>query len=145
MKKIPTSTHGVLDYLVSGTLVIAPHLVGFPRRGPARIIPRLLGGFSAKYSAVTDYELGLLKKLPMRAHLVLDVASGLLLAASPWLMGFRNRRRSSWVPHVLVGAMEVAVAAMSESRTATRRAGDRIRRATSDAPREVRSRVRSVA
>jgi hypothetical protein len=43
---------------------------------------------------------------PFSVHMVVDVASGLLLAASPWLFGFADR---IWWPHLVVGLIEIAV------------------------------------
>jgi hypothetical protein len=41
------------------------------------------------YSALTDYELGLLKLLPMPAHLALDTVSAMLFCGAPLV--FRAR------------------------------------------------------
>jgi hypothetical protein len=145
MKKIPTASHGVLDYLVGGTLALAPQFFGFPQKGPASIVPRLLGSFSTKYSLMTEYEMGIIKKLPMRAHLGLDIVAGATLAVSPWLMGFRRRDKSTWLPHVLVGALEIAIAALSESKTPSRHAVERIRRVQSRTIDRIRQELPSVA
>jgi hypothetical protein len=40
----------------------------------------------------------------MRMHLLLDIASGMLLAASPWLFGFADR---VFLPHLVVGLFEI--------------------------------------
>ncbi len=36
---------------------------------------------------MTDFELGAVKAIPMPVHLMLDAASGALLAGAPWLRG----------------------------------------------------------
>lgn len=43
----------------------------------------------------------------MPAHLALDAGSGVLLLASPWLLGFAEF--VLW-PHVLIGLMEIGAA-----------------------------------
>ena len=61
------------------------------------------------YSAFTDYELGLVRKLQMPAHLLLDALGGMLLVVSPWIFGFDER---VWMPHVVLGGLLVVVAAV---------------------------------
>ena len=83
MRFIPTRIHGVLDYLTAGVLIAAPSVLGF-RKGDARTwLPIALGVGTIAYSVFTDYELGLVKVIPMPVHLALDAANGALLSASP--------------------------------------------------------------
>ena len=111
MRMIPTRVHGVLDYLVGALLVAAPWLFDFNRGGAETGVPVVLGAAALLYSLCTDYELGLLRLIPMETHLMLDLGSGLLLAASPWLFGFREQ---VWVPHVVIGLVEITTVLMSE-------------------------------
>ena len=85
MRFIPTRVHGLLDYLVGLLLIAAPWVFNFARGGAETWVPVALGAGALLYSLFTDYELGLVKRLPMGTHLTLDLLSGLLLAASPWL------------------------------------------------------------
>jgi hypothetical protein len=48
----------------------------------------------------------------MSLHLMLDMGSGLLLAASPWIFGFSDELK--WF-HVIVGLGEIAAAAMTRT------------------------------
>ena len=114
-KPISTKAHGVLDYATAAALLAAPELFGLKDERAAALLPRLAGASAAAYSAVTDYELGLRRLLSMRTHLVLDGMSGAFLAASPWLFGFASNGKRYWLPHVLVGTMEVAVARMTRT------------------------------
>lgn len=68
------------------------------------------------YSLLTNYELGLVKMLPIPLHLALDAASGVLLASSPWLFGFASKGSRYWLPHALVGATGVLAAVTSKTR-----------------------------
>ena len=40
---------------------------------------------------MTDYELCVMRVIPLPVHLEIDIAFGALLAASPWLFGFSGR------------------------------------------------------
>ena len=115
MRIISTQVHGVLDYLTGGTLLAAPTLLGLDGDGAGRAL-RIAGGGATAYSLLTDYELGLVRVLPMPAHLALDAASGALLASSPWLFGFAKEGTSHWLPHALVGATEILAAATTKTR-----------------------------
>lgn len=113
---IPTRIHGVLDYLVGAVLIVAPYLLGFADGTAAQWTPMILGAAAILYSLITDYELSVAKVVPLRVHLGLDIASGIVLAASPWLFGFAER---IWWPHVLVGIIEVIVP-LATARSANR-------------------------
>lgn len=104
MKFLSTRAHGTLDYLMGAVLLIAPYLLGFANGGAAQWVPMALGAGAIVYSLLTQYEFGAIKLIPMPVHLVLDAASGLLLAASPWLFGFSA---FVWVPHVVFGLLEL--------------------------------------
>ena len=83
IKLISTRTHGVLDYLSVGTLCALPRMLVWDRT-----VTTLLTGAAAGtlfYSALTRYELGVVKLLPMPAHLALDSASGAVLCAAPFV------------------------------------------------------------
>ena len=103
-KPIPTRVHGIADYLGGVALLLAPNLFGFSDIGGAAVwVPRVLGVVILVQSLATRYELGVVKLLPMRLHLMNDYAASLFLAASPWLFGFHDRPANAWVPHVVVG------------------------------------------
>ncbi len=113
---VSTRTHGVLDLVTSGTLLVAPGLLGLNDEPRASSVLRMAGGGALVYSMLTDYEFGLVKLLPMRAHLAMDAASGAFLASSPWLLGFAKNGPRYWLPHALMGAGEVLAALTSRTR-----------------------------
>ena len=112
MRFIPTPVHGVLDYLTAGVLIAAPSLLGFRRGGAQTWLPMALGVGTIAYSLLTDYELGLVKVIPMPVHLALDAANGALLSASPWLFGFAEEVST---PHLGLGLFEIGAAAFSQT------------------------------
>lgn len=113
MRFIPTRVHGALDYLMGIVLIASPWIFDFSDGGAKMWIPIILGAGMIAYSLVTDYELGAVRALPMSTHLVLDMASAALLAASPWLFGFADEVK--W-PHLIIGLLELATAAMTNPR-----------------------------
>ena len=113
---ISTRTHGALDLVTAGTLLAAPKLLGLQGVPRAGSVLRLAGGGAAVYSMLTDYEFGVVKVLPMRAHLAMDAASGALVASSPWLFGFAGKGPRYWLPYLIVGAFEMLAATTSKTR-----------------------------
>ena len=110
---IPTRIHGILDYTVGLFLLASPWLLDFHHSGTATWVMVVMGGGALLYSLFTDYELGVIKRIPMPVHLGLDAVSGVLLAASPWLLGFTE---TTWKPHLVLGAMELLVVLLSRRR-----------------------------
>jgi hypothetical protein len=111
MKIISTKVHGVLDYLVGVLLIVSPWLFNFARGGAETWIPVILGAGAIVYSLLTNYELGLSRMISMKTHLTLDMLSGILLAASPWIFGFSDM---VYVPHLVLGIAEIGVALMTD-------------------------------
>ena len=110
---IPTRIHGILDYTVSLFVMASPWLLGFHQSGTGTWVPVVLGGGAILYSLFTDYEAGVLKRLPMPVHLTLDALNGAFLAASPWLLGFNE---TTWKPHLVMGLLELGIVALSRRR-----------------------------
>ena len=112
MPSLSTRAHGVLDYALAGLLIAVPWLLGFAVGGAAMWIPVLIGAGLLLYSAFTDYELSVIKRIQMPAHLWLDAFAGVLLAISPWLWGFDQR---VWIPHLVLGLSLVAAAGLTNT------------------------------
>jgi hypothetical protein len=111
MSVISSKTHGVLDYTVSIILIVAPWVLGFARGGAETWVPVALGAISLVYSICTNYEYARFRVIPYRAHLVMDVLSGIVLAASPWLFRFSDY---VYLPHLIIGLLEIVVVLLSD-------------------------------
>ena len=111
MQVIPTRIHGILHYIVGALLIAAPWLFQFDHGGPETWVPVVLGAATILYSFCTDYELGVLRLIPMEAHLALDLGFAVLLAASPWLLDFRYL---VWAPHVVIALIEIGTVLLSQ-------------------------------
>lgn len=119
MRFIPTRIHGVLDYIVGLLLIASPWVFDFNRGGAETWVPVILGAGALIYSLFTNYELGLVKRVSMRTHLSLDAASGLFLAASPWLFGFSE---FVYLPHLILGLFEIVAALTTKTTPSYNRA-----------------------
>lgn len=112
MRVLSTRAHGVLDYAVGVLLVALPWLLGFARGGAETWIPVVLGLSVLVYSAFTDYELGVVRRIQMPVHLWIDAGSGVFLAVSPWLFAFDDH---VWIPHVALGVAELCAAGLTDT------------------------------
>lgn len=79
MRFIPTRTHGLLDYVIGVLLIAFPFAAGLADRGPVDWGTTALGCGLIVYSLFTDYEVGALRLIPMKAHLLLDAIGGIVL------------------------------------------------------------------
>ena len=113
MRFVPTRVHGLIDYVWGLLLGTAPWTLGFAGDRIATAEATVFGVGAILYSLVTNYEVGLLPVLPVPVHLVLDVAAGAILAASPWIFGFADR--VFW-PHLLFGLFSVVAGLVTETK-----------------------------
>jgi SPW repeat len=115
MRFLPTRIHGVIDYIWGVLLLASPWIFGFADGGAAQWVAVVVGLGAIAYSAVTDYELGLVRLAPMRLHLLLDGLGGALLAASPWILGFADR---VYGPHLAFGLFAVVASLVTQTEPA---------------------------
>jgi hypothetical protein len=111
MRFISTKVHGVMDYLMGILLIASPWLFNFAGGGAETWVPVILGASTIIYSLLTDYELSISRTLSMRTHLTLDLLSGIVLAASPWLFGFSE---VVYLPHLILGILEIGASLTTE-------------------------------
>jgi len=113
-RPVDSTLHGVVDYSAGSLLVTAfPRLAGISGTRAGRQI-RLAGAIHAGYSTLTKYPLGIVKLIPYPAHLAMDAAGALALAATPFVTGQYKKGRSQWVPHVALCLVELSALAVSD-------------------------------
>jgi hypothetical protein len=110
---IDSRVHAVLDYAVGLLLIIAPYSFGSGDWGIEHWLPQLIGAMTIVMSLLTRYEFSIAKIIPFPVHLAIDVIGALALISAPWVFGFAER---IWLPHVLIGAVEILVVALSRKR-----------------------------
>lgn len=113
---ITTKIHGIIDYIVGIALILAPYIFQFSTVGGAAVaVPTILGIALILYSVFTEYELGIIRLIPMKVHLAFDFIAAAFLALSPWLFGFSSLSFNVWMPHVVVGIVVILVVLLSSS------------------------------
>ena len=84
---IPAFVHGLIEYVAGALFIAAPFLFTFDS-GTATAVSIVAGVLVLVVAASTDMSTGLIKSIPVQAHVVLDYALALLLIASPFVFGF---------------------------------------------------------
>ncbi|MCE7063326.1 SPW repeat protein [Dyadobacter sp. CY343] len=110
MKIISTKLHSKLDYATGPLFIAMPWIVGFNDNLTATWTLIAIGAMVILMSLFTDYEGGMVRSIPMSAHLNIDIVTGLFLAASPWILGFHDE---VYLPHLILGLIEVAAGLMT--------------------------------
>ena len=112
MRFVTKTIHAWLDYPVAFALVALPFLLGLGADQPlALAISPIVGVAAFLLTVFTDHELGIIRVLPYRLHLAVDLAVGLLFLALPFALGFTGLDAGYYW---LNGAAVVAVIALSK-------------------------------
>ena len=110
-RPISTRAHGMIDYTWATLAAAVPGMLA-----DATATKRLVRGASAAATAnsmVTNYEAGVMKVMPMKAHLAMDVVMCTALLRSPLYLP-RSERRYSVIP-MLLGAAGLLTALMTQT------------------------------
>jgi hypothetical protein len=113
MKPISTRTHGIIDYVYGGTLIALPFLMRWDRRASRLAVGA--GVATLGVSMMTNYELGLVRLLPMKAHLAMDAAETSMLMGAPKMLGSTGDGAGRVL--AMLGALGAAVGAMTQTRS----------------------------
>ncbi|MGI4834250.1 MAG: hypothetical protein ACRYFK_12410 [Janthinobacterium lividum] len=93
MKFISPTLHGVLDYLMCGFFLVIPSLLALT--GGAATVCYLLAAGYLVVSLCTNMPFGLFGWIPFWVHGGLELVSGFVFIASPWLFGFAHPAHGS--------------------------------------------------
>ena len=86
---IPAFVHGLLEYAVAILLILSAFLFSF-ESDTATGIAIAAGVVVLIVNASTAMSTGLVKSIPVQAHVMLDYLLAILLIASPFLFGFED-------------------------------------------------------
>lgn len=105
---IPYFVHGIVDYLAGVLLIAAPFLLGFSGNGSATAVSIVLGVLVLGLAASTDGPTSLTNAVPIPVHIMLDLAVGVVLIASPFIFGFTNDGTATPF-FIIFGVLEILV------------------------------------
>jgi hypothetical protein len=120
---IPAFAHGVIEYLAAALLIAAPFLFSFDD-GTATAVSIVVGVLVLVVTAFTALPTGIIKSIPIQAHVVVDYLVAALLIAAPFVFGFSEDGTATaffivlGVAHLLI---TIATRFVSEERPRQRR------------------------
>lgn len=88
MKVLSPAAHGILDYLTVAFFAMAPSL--FDLHGTYATVCYVLAAGYLVITLLTNFPLGLMRVIPFPVHGKLELVSGLVFLASPFLFGFAD-------------------------------------------------------
>jgi hypothetical protein len=86
---IPAFVHGLLEYAAGILLIAAPFLFSF-ESDSATAVSIVAGVVVLVVAASTAMTTGLIKSIPVQAHVMMDYVVAAVLIASPFLFGFTD-------------------------------------------------------
>ena len=117
---ISLKTHNVLDYLIGVVLAFCPYFFNFATIDIARNVFQTAGVGLIVYSLLTNYRYSIIKAIPVRVHMVLDVINGAVVLLAPWLFGYRASITNFQMGvHVALGLIVFALVAFTNRRVIT--------------------------
>jgi len=111
LRFVTRTIHAYLDYPVAIALMGLPFLLGLGESNPLALWLSVVTGVAALVLTVlTDHHLGLIRVLPYKLHLAVDLIVGLSFLAAPFIFGFAGLDAAFYL---LNGAAVVAVISLS--------------------------------
>jgi len=104
MRFITPEFHAIMDYVMSILLVTSPFILDYYAGGPESMVPICLGLMALFITPLTDFRFAIIRVIPLKWHLIIDLASGIFLALSPWIFDFY---RHVYAPHVIFGGLMI--------------------------------------
>ena len=112
MRFVTKTIHAWLDYPVALALIALPFFLGLGASHPlALTISPIVGIAALLLTVFTDHHLGLIRVLPYKLHLAVDLGVGVLFLVLPFAFGFVGLDAAYYW---LNGAAVVAVIALSK-------------------------------
>ena len=99
--------HATLDVLLLGILFVSPWVFGYSQYQGATLLAVGFSILGMGLNFVTDYPVGLWRKLPMKWHRMVELTSPPITIVVPWIF-FRDAGAFPWVASILGVAILVS-------------------------------------
>lgn len=116
MKFVTKQIHAYLDYPVALALIGLPFILGLGESNPLAFHLSVITGVAALILTIlTDHQFGLVKVIPYKIHLLVDLLVGLTFVAAPFILGFEGLDS---IYYWINGAAVLFVVSMHKAETA---------------------------
>lgn len=91
MKFVTKEIHAYLDYPVALALIGLPFLLGLGESNPLALQLSVATGIAALILTIlTDHHLGVIRVIPYKIHLIVDLLVGIVFVIAPFLLAFEG-------------------------------------------------------
>lgn len=91
MRFVTKQIHAYLDYPVALALIALPFLLGLGDSNPLALQLSVATGIAALILTIlTDHQLGVVKVIPYKVHLIVDFLVGVVFVLAPFLFSFEG-------------------------------------------------------
>jgi len=99
---VTKTIHSYLDYPVAALLIVAPSVLGLGQSAPPAFWLSFATGFAALFLTLfTDHQTGIIKVLPYKFHLAVDLAVGIVFLIAPFALGFSGLDKAFYLANGL--------------------------------------------
>ena len=110
---ISPTLHGFADYSAGIGLILLPNILGLGDSSPLAYWLSVASGIAVLLaSGMTNYRLGIFRRIPFQGHLAIDLVVAIAFMASPWIFGFTGMDADYYVFNA---AVVFTVVALSEN------------------------------
>jgi len=108
MTTINTKLHGILDYTLGIILLLSPWMFNYIRESSAEFwIPIITGAVAIAYTLFTDADFGIVRRIKLSNHFLLDLILGSFLVAAPKL--FHYSGYVYLLPYLWIGLLKIFI------------------------------------
>jgi hypothetical protein len=106
---IALNTHAAIEPLIAIVIIAAPWIFGFSNAEDAKIVCIAVGVVMLIAGSMTDWRLSIARVIPLRMHMMTDLALGAVLILAPFVLGFADNGGATRFT-VIAGVLEVLTA-----------------------------------
>ena len=109
---LPLRAHQAIEPFAAILLIAAPWIFGFSDNDTAMMLSVIAGIVMLATGMTTRWRMSLVKLIPLKTHLMMDVGLGIALIALPFIAGFSDDGGATRF-FVIAGALELGTALMT--------------------------------
>jgi SPW repeat len=106
---IALNVHAAVEPLIAIVIIAAPWIFGFSDADDAKVVCIAVGALMLIAGSMTDWRLSIARVIPLRTHMMTDLALGAVLILAPFVLGFSDNGGATRFA-VIAGALEILTA-----------------------------------